>query len=102
MVNNQPFKLVPGVNCACLSSAARTVFCTRSSAASRSRHMKRAKARKSGSSATMSSFIIFYLGRHPVCGRGRIALQPHAEAGVDSDTTLTGHIYREGFCHELG
>src|SRR6185436_18561184 len=58
MVNSQPLRLVPGSNCACLSSAARMVFCTRSSAASRSRHMKRAKARRSGSNETISSFNI--------------------------------------------
>src|SRR5471030_2931929 len=58
IVKSHPLRLVPSVNWLCLSRAMRIVFWTSSSAASRSRHMKRANARRSGSSTTISSFII--------------------------------------------
>src|SRR5882672_883146 len=58
IVKSQALRFVPLANCVSLFKAATIVFCTRSSAASRSRHMNLAKARKSGSNATRSSFII--------------------------------------------
>src|SRR5215217_9494321 len=88
------------------------VFCTRSSADSRSRHRKREKARRSGSNATMSSLIIER--RSPatkvkssivrsLCGQSPGATQRKSAQALrgnhTSIATLSGHLAKRAIQH---